>query len=149
MYHTDTVFDTLKRVELVQKLYFEIYHLVNMVHEINRKYKYVPESKLKLIGKKEKVAKGVVTKEPGQFGDQQNYVNPDMPVLSLEGLSYLDQKEVMKQNEKRKKKEKKKRESFMSKLAVIKEQANNRKPIKKIYNKFWPKDYGWEIDYYW
>ncbi|KAG6463140.1 hypothetical protein O3G_MSEX013692 [Manduca sexta] len=116
----DSVFATLKRTELIQKLYFEIFHLVNMAHEIPKKYSYMEE-----------------------FREMLTQVDLD---------ELLRHEQWIKDNERQRKlnmKFEKKRMQQMREL-FLKAKIKSYSPVQqKKYNKWWPIDYGWEIDYYW
>ncbi|CAH0730921.1 unnamed protein product, partial [Brenthis ino] len=117
---SDVVFDVIKTTELVQKLFLEIYHLVNTVNEIPRKYSHMEE-----------------------FHVQNPSVSRDELKNSQKNFERL-QRERQRQRKKKQKEMKKQRELF------LKGQGNRvpQKP-KKPPNKWWPIDYGWEIDYQW
>ncbi|XP_026748109.1 uncharacterized protein LOC113509043 isoform X2 [Trichoplusia ni] len=120
-FHSDNFFNTLKRTELIQVLYFEIYHLVRMMHEIPVKYDAEEE-----FTKKEK-------KKPTK---QELY----------------DTKKSIEEMQKRREREKRKRRKLNAKLReafdrgmALSKYGKKRDP----YNKWWPVDYGWEIDHWW
>lgn len=109
-YKTNTVYDNLERTEQIQKLYFEIYHLVNMIHEIPQ----------------EKLSSSSLTKF----------------VLSQ---AEIDDLEDRRQRE-RKRELKKRRELLLKGLLAT---VTPRPGAKRVpYNKHWPLDYGWEINWW-
>ncbi|XP_050360339.1 uncharacterized protein LOC126780115 [Nymphalis io] len=117
-YISDVVLETLKHTELIQSLFLEIYHLVQMLHEIMRKYKTFKE-----------------------FSDKMQY---DRTVID-EYNKKLKMNQLEREKErKRKIKEMKKRTKLFMKGII-----NIAPPKTKPKNKWWPIDYGWEIDYYW
>ncbi|XP_069364619.1 uncharacterized protein [Maniola hyperantus] len=107
----DSLFETIKHTELIQKLFFEIFHLVNMFHEISKKYSHAPseEDQIKKILERQK---------------------------EIDSIRKIEKKKRMKQL-------KKDREMFKKQGKVM--DKKDRKPG----NRWWPIDYGWEVDYQW
>ncbi|XP_046975981.1 uncharacterized protein LOC124542092 [Vanessa cardui] len=119
-YISDVLFETLVHTELVQKLFLEIYHLVNMVHEIAAKYK---ASYVKKSSDKHQYDRSVVVEH--NFRVQENA-----------RLRERDRKKRLKQLNKE-------RKLYLKGLSLFGPRTT-KKP-----SKWWPIDYGWEIDYYW
>ncbi|CAK1553235.1 unnamed protein product [Leptosia nina] len=117
----------IKRCEYVQKLYFEIFHLCNMFHEIEKKW----ELQLKLE------AKG-----PEDALEEGEDLDMDERLRRIE-LSIEKAKRARERERKRRLKERKN----LEKMGNIAERFG-KKDYRPV-NKWWPLDYGWEIDYYW
>lgn len=118
-YTSDVLFDAIKQTELIQKLFLEIYHLVNMVNEIPRKYSHMPEF--------------------------THHDTLDTSMI-IEAQNKLEENQKRREKEKRKKLKEMKKERELYMKGEIKEM---KPIAKKPRNKWWPIDYGWEIDYYW
>ncbi|KAJ8706499.1 hypothetical protein PYW07_012577 [Mythimna separata] len=133
--------DTLKTVEYVQKLYFELYHLVRMMHETPRKWANDTE-----FSNIEKVA-----------GYEQLSVVKTEEELKMAELGEMGLKELLStmrniaDTQRRREKEKKRQRKKFEKLrqAYMLGLVNDMKMKSKVYNNKWPRDYGWEIEYYW
>lgn len=109
-------------VEWVQKLFFEVFHMVNMIHEVPRKY--VDQKEFTVEDKKQK-----------KMGDAQ----------------YLEALERMEKYRREREKRKRDMMKFMQKSKNLSELGNmgfTRKPAKPM-NKWWPINYGWEIEDQW
>ncbi|XP_041983595.1 uncharacterized protein LOC121736461 isoform X1 [Aricia agestis] len=116
-FNSDTVIDTLRATELVQRLFFEIYHLVNIIHEIPKKYGRMPE-----------------------FSGHGGY-DPTKIAETEKRIARLER-------ERRRRKRKWLKEMLNMQALGQLAQIAHRKPVRPG-NKWWPIDYGWEIDYYW
>ncbi|CAF4942538.1 unnamed protein product [Pieris macdunnoughi] len=114
-----------KRCEYVQKLFFEIFQLCNMVHEIEKKWS---ES---LIRERKRI-----TGEDGEGIDGEERRKRIEAAIANSRAARL--KEIKKRRKWRKQKDK---------FGLIANVQGNKDRRPK--NKWWPLDYGWEIDYYW
>nr|XP_049695894.1 uncharacterized protein LOC126054364 [Helicoverpa armigera] len=123
-YKSYSVIDTFKRVEFVQKLYFELYHLVRIMHEVPLKWLYTEEFMDK--GAKKDAADG---------GDELE--NAELNMKRMEEMR-------AKARKKRKKMYAYEREMYLKGLS-----KSYTWKKKRAYNKIWPVDYGWEIDHSW
>ena len=118
-YPIDLLFDIIKSTELIQKLFLEIYHLVNMFHEIARKYSHMPEFHIK------------------SEQSTQDLENALKRILE-------NQRNMERETKKKMKEWKKQWQLYMKGLTLMRPS-----PKPKPKNRWWPIDYGWEIDYYW
>ncbi|CAG4969713.1 unnamed protein product [Colias eurytheme] len=114
----NSLFITIKRLEFVQKLFLEIYHLVNMMHEINRKYK------------------NLLLQESAIMGGETDLTEVNR---ALEQIEYNRKLQAKKRKKQMQKMQRQKKYGYI--------EINF--PSPKGNNKWWPLDYGWEIDYYW
>lgn len=120
-FRSNTFYDNIERCELIQKLYFEIYHLVNMLHEIPPKYKHQEE---------------FLIKKPM---DASSYHDAQKSMYDANDRRKKEAKDL-------KKLLKKRREMIQKGLAVYVEKP---KGVKRVpYNLHWPLDYGWDIDWW-
>ncbi|KAJ8704976.1 hypothetical protein PYW08_012296 [Mythimna loreyi] len=133
--------DTVRTVEHMQKLYFELYHLVRMMHETPRKWRNETEFRnIEMVAGPELLTT-IKTEEE----------------IQLESLGEMGLKELLStqrnlaENQRRREKEKKRQRKKFEKLrqAYMLGLVNDMKMKGKSYNKHWPLDYGWEIDYVW
>ncbi|KAJ0184008.1 hypothetical protein K1T71_000431 [Dendrolimus kikuchii] len=120
-YKSTYPFDALRKLQHVEIAYYEGYHLVQMMHEIVRKYWYEDEF------------------------DQSRPSKPRGKRETQVGLPAPNIKEMLENIKKREKQRKKEMKKFYKKNRG----QNNTVTRKKIYNKYWPIDYGWELQYDW
>ncbi|XP_059055023.1 uncharacterized protein LOC131849053 [Achroia grisella] len=120
------VFATIKRTELVEKLYFETYHLIEMMNEIPRKYQSKTE---------------FVQLVPDKTLDLKQIYKAQERLKMIEQQQELERKKRMKIL--------KKIRDAMNKGGGDKGYYDDPSKFKKVYNRLWPLDYGWEIDEMW
>uniref|UniRef100_A0A2A4JME4 Uncharacterized protein n=1 Tax=Heliothis virescens TaxID=7102 RepID=A0A2A4JME4_HELVI len=121
--HT-TVMDTLDRCEKAQKLYFEIYHLVRMMHETPLKWRYLPE--FRDTGRKPNASDGLAELYAAQLQIQRMHERRE------------------RERRKRKKKYALLRNLYLKGLSQDYSGKKKQRP-----NRHWPLDYGWEVDFNW
>ncbi|CAH0698305.1 unnamed protein product [Spodoptera exigua] len=152
-YKSDSFFVILKRVELTQKLYFEIYHLARMMHETPRKWKSVPEFRETEQLPMSKNKKG---------GSATLLSDDEAQGPSAEDLAKINEfKEAIGAAEKKRQLEKKRKRKLNKKIRELILQKAEKYPnmkfnysewfkhLERKYNEKWPIDYGWEIEDDW
>ncbi|CAH4033192.1 unnamed protein product [Pieris brassicae] len=113
-----------KRCEYVQKLFFEIFHLCNIVHEIEKKWaESLNREKRRITGE-----------DDGMDGDEKRRII-EAAIASSRAARLREMK--------KRRKWRKQKDKFGLIANLIK------KKDRRPQNKWWPLDYGWEIDYYW
>ncbi|XP_022833498.1 uncharacterized protein LOC111361353 isoform X1 [Spodoptera litura] len=150
-YNSDTFYHTLKRVEWAQRLYFEIYHLVRMMHETPKKWQIEPEFFITEQIRPKGMESAALSKV--QIKGEENTDGPSQE--DLERLkSFQNVLDVMAKKREKNKKMKRKiykqiRETFLTNVTGKMNYSDIYKHMQKKYNVQWPIDYGWEIDYEW
>ncbi|XP_035457396.1 uncharacterized protein LOC118281059 [Spodoptera frugiperda] len=150
-FNSDTFFDSIKRVEWAQRLYFEIYHLVRMMHEVPKKWRHHPEFSITEQIRPEGMDTASISGVPIK-GEEKEGGPSAKEKAFLDGMKNTLDNMAKKREKNRKKKRKiykQIREAFLANLTDKMDYSQIYKHMEKKYNTQWPIDYGWEIDYEW